>query len=358
MKVAPLIRAMRRHENLVPILIHTGQHYDENMSQLFFEELELPAPDYHLGVGSGSHAFQTAEIMKRVEPVLIDEKPDLVVVVGDVNSTIACALVAKKLLIRVAHVEAGLRSRDWTMPEEINRILTDAIADLLFVTEEAGRENLLNEGIDESRIYFVGNVMIDTLRQAQKAADSSDILEKLSLNPGDYAVLTLHRPSNVDDPEKFAAVLGILNEVQNRIPLVFPIHPRTRASLKKKGYEARIESMPNLILVDPLGYLDFLWLMSNARVVLTDSGGIQEETTVLQVPCLTMRENTERPVTAAMGTNTLVGTDRQKLLDALDKAMTGSTSGTIPPLWDGTAAERIAEIIAKEAEARESPNQD
>jgi UDP-N-acetylglucosamine 2-epimerase (non-hydrolysing) len=312
MKIAPLMRAYRDHANIVPLLVHTGQHYDKNMSELFFDQLGIPAPDLNLEVGSGSHAAQTAEIMKRFEPVVLEHKPQWVVVVGDVNSTIACALVAKKLAVRVAHVEAGLRSFDHSMPEEINRLLTDAISDLLFVSEPSGLENLRREGVADEKIHFAGNVMIDTLRASRQQAEQSGVLAELGLEARGYNVVTLHRPSNVDDPAIFGRIADALEHIQRDLPTVFPMHPRTLHNLGRLGLKQRLEGMPGLRLVEPLGYLDFLKLTSNAAVVLTDSGGIQEETTILGVWCLTIRENTERPATITHGTNQLVGTDPQR----------------------------------------------
>src|SRR5262245_59211824 len=321
MKMAPIVAEMGRHPSIRSRLVHTGQHDDAAMSQLFFHELGMPRPDVYLGVGSGTHTTQTARVMLDFEPVLLEDRPDVVVVVGDVNSTLACALVAVKMGIRVAHVEAGLRSFDRSMPEEINRILTDAISDLLLIPSPDGRENLLREGIPEERIRFVGNVMIDTLRQHQEKALARPILRDLRIVPRGYAVLTLHRPSNVDDPETLARLIDVVDTVQRRLPLVFPLHPRTRAMLDQHGLGARLREVPGLRLTDPLGYLDFLAPMSQARVVLTDSGGIQEETTALGVPCLTLRENTERPITVTQGTNRLVGRDPRRILGMFEEAM-------------------------------------
>ena len=346
MKIAPLMEAYRAVEEIKPLLVHTGQHYDANMSDLFFRQLGIPKPDLNLGVGSASHAVQTAEIMKAFEPIVLEHRPDWVVVVGDVNSTIACGLVAVKLDVRLAHVEAGLRSFDRDMPEEINRILTDSISDLLFCTEQSGVEHLRTEGVAEEKIHLVGNVMIDTLSRHRERAEASRILEELNLEERGFGVLTLHRPSNVDQPEVLGRILDALEVVQRDLPLIFPAHPRTRAKLESFGLGNRLESMSGLRIIDPIGYLDFLKLMASARIVLTDSGGIQEETTILQVPCLTLRENTERPITVDMGSNQLVGTDTQRILDAYRSAMSaGGSPGQIPPLWDGHAAERIVEIL-------------
>ena len=283
-KIAPLMQAFKENGNFDVLLVHTGQHYDENMSKLFFDELGIPRPDINLEVGSESHAVQTADIMKRFEPVVLDFKPDYVLVVGDVNSTIACGLVAVKLGVKLIHVEAGLRSFDWTMPEEINRILTDRISNLLFVTEQSGLDNLAKEGVDSDKVHFVGNVMIDTLMANRERAKKSDILNRLGLKEKGYAAITLHRPSNVDDLDKFAEIITAFEEIQKEIKLVFPMHPRTRSNIKGSELERRIEAMSNFILLEPVGYLDFLCLMSNAALVITDSGGIQEETTILSVP--------------------------------------------------------------------------
>ncbi len=364
MKIAPLARAFQATGHIDHILVHTGQHYDQRMSQAFFDDLHLPRPDINLDVGSASHAVQTANIMQRFEPVLLEHQPDAVLVVGDVNSTIACGLVASKLHVPLIHVEAGLRSGDRTMPEEINRVLTDAISDLLFVTEPSAVENLLREGVAEDRIHHVGNVMIDTLRAHQQLAQRSMILTDLNLTPRTFGVLTLHRPANVDDPQVFGGVCDALAVIQQELPLVFPVHPRTRAALQRHGLYDRLTGMPNVQLIDPLGYLDFLHLMASAGLVLTDSGGIQEETLALGVSCLTLRDNTERPITIEYGTNQLVGTDPTAILagfnrtrdhwtgvaSVADASTTHSAPSTapqyrIPPLWDGHAADRIADIL-------------
>ncbi len=346
MKIAPLMEAFAACKDIQPLLVHTGQHYDEKMSDLFFRQLEIPEPDMNLGIGSGTHSVQTAEVMKAFEPVVLQEKPDIVLVVGDVNSTIACGLVAVKCGVKLVHVEAGLRSFDRAMPEEINRVLTDAISDLLFCTEQSGVDNLLSEGVEQNRIHLVGNVMIDTLLKNRQKAEASDILDRLGLKPGSYAALTLHRPSNVDDPAVFGRILDALEQIQQDLPLIFPIHPRTRKNLPAMGLQQRVDAMENLTLLDPVGYLDFLKLTSSARLVLTDSGGIQEETTILRVPCLTLRESTERPITAQVGSNRIVGTQTSDILAAYRDAMAGpERSGQIPPLWDGQAAERIADIL-------------
>jgi UDP-N-acetylglucosamine 2-epimerase (non-hydrolysing) len=316
------------------------------MSDLFFRQLGIPEADINLGVGSGSHAAQTAAIMTAFEPVVVDHRPDVVLVVGDVNSTIACGLVAVKLGVHLVHVEAGLRSFDRTMPEEINRVLTDAISDLLFCTEQSGVDNLRIEGVADDKVHLVGNVMIDTLLGNREKAEDSTILEELNLSPGGYAALTLHRPSNVDDAAVFGRILDALDVIQRDMPIVFPIHPRTRKNLSGSPLGARVEGMGNLRLLDPVGYLDFLKLMSCAKLVLTDSGGIQEETTILKVPCLTLRENTERPITAQIGSNQVVGTDPQCILSAYRNVTDGQwREPQIPPLWDGKAAERIVDVL-------------
>jgi UDP-N-acetylglucosamine 2-epimerase (non-hydrolysing) len=345
MKVAPLMWEIDRRDGVEAYLVHTGQHYDERMSRLFFEELEIPRPDVDLGVGSGSHAVQTAEVMKRFEPVVLERKPDAVLVVGDVNSTIACALVAVKLGVPVAHVEAGLRSFDRTMPEEINRILTDAISQWLFVTERSGVENLRREGVPADRIYLVGNVMIDTLLACRELSRRSTIRDDLHLAARPFGVLTLHRPANVDDPAVLAGILTAIGRIQRELPIVFPVHPRTRKALE--GHD--LTAWPGLIVTEPLGYLDFMKLLAEAHLVLTDSGGIQEETTVLGVPCLTLRNNTERPVTLDQGTNRLVGQDPNRIVAAATRVLLEPPgAGRVPDLWDGRAAARIIDVLTTE----------
>jgi UDP-N-acetylglucosamine 2-epimerase (non-hydrolysing) len=391
MKAAPIIAAINaRNERLVAgyagrpdaqvetirhILVHTGQHYDELMSGSFFNDLNLPKPDIHLGVGSGSHATQTAEIMKKFEEVLLGEKPDIVVVVGDVNSTLACALVTSKISFDsdasrpvIAHVEAGLRSFDWSMPEEVNRILTDHLSDLLFVTEESGLQNLRNEGVSADRIHFVGNTMIDSLLRFKEKAEASTILEKLGfLGQGRkngeassstrYALLTLHRASNVDNRDVFLNIMAGLEELATDCPVVFPVHPRTRRRIREFGLEFSLgkragkhkanEQGSGMIVTDPLGYLDFLCLMKHASLVVTDSGGIQEETTILGIPCVTVRENTERPVTVKSGTNTIAGTKTDAIKDAIRRQLGRKSENDVPKNWDGRAGARIIDILVR-----------
>ena len=340
MKIAPVMAALAE-TGVAAQLLHTGQHYDAAMSDSFFADLGIPRPDHHLEVGSGSHAVQTAEVMKRFEPVLESVQPQAVLVVGDVNSTIACALVAAKRGVRVIHVEAGLRSYDRSMPEEINRVLTDQISDLLFTTERGALANLQREGIDAARVEFVGNVMIDTLhRNLERAVPAA---RTLGTALPQYAVLTLHRPSNVDDAATLAALLDVVGEINRRLPVVIPLHPRTRGNIERFGLTARLDG---LRILPPVGYLEMLGLMRDARLVLTDSGGIQEETTALGVPCLTLRDNTERPVTIAEGTNTLVGPHPDAIRAAFNDVMTnGGKAGRIPEYWDGRAAMRIAHTL-------------
>jgi UDP-N-acetylglucosamine 2-epimerase (non-hydrolysing) len=350
MKIAPIMRVMRlRPGEFEAVLLHTGQHYDEAMKASFFRQLGIPEPDVDLGVGSGSHAFQTADIMKRFEPVLDAQQPDAVLVVGDVNSTIACALVAVKKGVPVIHVEAGLRSGDREMPEEINRVLTDQISDLLFTTERDAAHSLAREGIDLDRVHFVGNVMIDTLLASrQDAVPASTTLSMLGVFSGgvdNFGLLTLHRPSNVDDPVVLERILSTVVDISQTIPLVFPVHPRTRSRIASAGLETLLRR-GQIALIEPLGYLELLGLMEQARLVLTDSGGLQEETTALGVPCITLRENTERPITVTEGTNTVVGTDPASIRACFDDIVTtGGKRGRIPELWDGRAAERIADLI-------------
>ena len=347
MKVAPLDNAFKKYPWIVHRIIHTGQHYDANMSKVFFEDLELPQPSVYLGIGSGTHAVQTARVMVEFEKVVISEKPDLVVVVGDVNSTIACSLVCAKMLIPVAHIEAGLRSFDRTMPEEINRILTDAMSSHLFVSEPSGMKNLRNEGIAKSKIHFVGNVMIDSLVRFQAKSRTSKVKENLGVMDSRYTLVTLHRPSNVDVREHLTNLITTLIEISRNGPVIFPIHPRTRKMIDEFALAGKISLHKNVVLCDPLGYLDFLCLLESAALVITDSGGIQEETTYLGVPCLTMRENTERPITVTEGTNRLMGFEFSKVVPAAKKIFQNKVKkGRAPKLWDGKAADRITKIIA------------
>jgi UDP-N-acetylglucosamine 2-epimerase (non-hydrolysing) len=349
MKIAPIARELERRGGLFEsILVHTGQHYDAAMSRIFFDQLRLPRPAIDLEVGSDSHARQTAAIMTAFEPVLLEWKPDVVLVVGDVNSTIACALVASKRRVRVAHVEAGLRSFDRDMPEEINRVLTDQISDLLFVTESSGVENLRREGIPEERIFLVGNVMIDTLLAHRDAALALGTPARMGMQPGKYGVITLHRPSNVDDPRALEELFGAIGEISRDLPLVFPVHPRTRASLSRSVAVSRLCDEKRLHLSDPMGYLEFLGLVAESAVVLTDSGGVQEETTVLGVPCLTLRTSTERPATITHGTNLLAGVRPDGILQAWRTVKTTPRIARVPPLWDGKAAERIIAVLESE----------
>ncbi len=348
MKVAPIHRAIAARGVLRQVLVHTGQHYDVKMSDVFFTDLGMPAPDVHLGIGSGSHAEQTARVMIELEKVFLKEAPALVSVVGDVNSTVAAALVAAKMLIPVAHVEAGLRSYDRAMPEEVNRIVTDRLADLLLTPSRDGDENLLKEGVEPEKVHFVGNVMIDSLLAAKAKALTLPTLTTLQLTPRGYAVCTLHRPSNVDDPAVLSGLVNALAHVSRTVPVVFPVHPRTRKMLAEQGMAEKLAAAPGLKLVDPLGYLDFLALTSQARLILTDSGGLQEESTALNVPCLTLRENTERPITVTIGSNLVVGTDPQRIKAEADKVLNGQgKQGRVPELWDGRAAERIAAVYER-----------
>jgi UDP-N-acetylglucosamine 2-epimerase (non-hydrolysing) len=347
MKVGPPLQELRKHPGIFQTqLIHTGQHYDAEMSEVFFQELELPRPDQFLGVGSGSHAEQTARVMLAFEHVCLQERPDLVVVVGDVNSTMACAITAKKLCIPVAHIEAGLRSRDWTMPEEVNRVVTDAISDLLFTPAREADENLAREGIPPERIHFVGNVMIDCLLAQLPKTDDRDTLQRFGVEAAGYATLTLHRPSNVDVPEVLRGIVEVMLELSQELPLIWPIHPRSAKMLARSGLLHRIECNPGVKLVDPLGYLDMLTLNRRARMILTDSGGLQEEATVLGVPCVTLRHNTERPVTVAVGGNRLAGNQPEGIRAAIQSVMDGNGPNIrIPELWDGKAAVRIADVL-------------
>jgi UDP-N-acetylglucosamine 2-epimerase (non-hydrolysing) len=345
MKIAPIARAFDNHADLDYKIVHTGQHYDRNMSDIFFEELGIRKPDYHLGAGGGSHAQQTARIMTGFEETCLADRPDLVMVVGDVNSTLACSIVAKKMNIQVAHVEAGLRSFDLQMPEEINRMVTDSISDLFFVTEEQGLENLLNEGKKNNAIHFVGHVMIDNLFFQLSKLESMDPTfpsSRFKQEHPAYGVVTLHRPSNVDNKESLESILTTLSTVSDTLPLIFPIHPRTRKNMERFG----IKPSDNIKLIDPLSYMEFLNLWKDAKLALTDSGGLQEETTALGIPCLTIRENTERPITVTKGTNELMGTSREKILDSFERIMDNNWKiGQRPKFWDGKASDRIADII-------------
>lgn len=372
MKIAPLIRAVHAYNeingcNIYPFLVHTGQHYDVNMSDFFFKDLNLPEPDVHLGVGSGNHGEQTGKILIEFEKVLLRQRPELVIVVGDVNSTIACSLAAVKLHIPVAHVEAGLRSFDRSMPEEINRIVTDSISDYLFTPSPDGDENLLKEGIPAEKIFLVGDIMVDSLLFNLKEAKKTDILERLGLQPKpltdrcqlttDYCLLTLHRPSNVDNKETLSRILGALATVSSRIPILFPAHPRTRKMIDEFDFKSHFVDISNndlpitnsgMYLANPFGYLDFLNLMAHAKIVMTDSGGIQEETTVLNIPCITLRDTTERPITLSEGTNVLVKDDPKRIVEEVEKILGGNgRKGTCPKIWDGHTAERIVRVLAE-----------
>jgi UDP-N-acetylglucosamine 2-epimerase (non-hydrolysing) len=348
MKAAPITTQLKRYDDIETILVHTGQHYDKELSKVFFHDLNLPKPDYYLGVGSGSHSEQTGQIMIEFEKILQQLSPDIVLVLGDVNSTFACALATAKFRCGlpqyspiIAHIEAGLRSNDWRMPEEINRRLTDALADLLFTTEPSGQENLIKEGISGDRIYHVGNVMIDSLRSFMTQAEKSFILKQLNLEKDDYAVLTMHRPGNVDEKNDLIGILNGLEEIARSIKVIFPVHPRTKKMFDQ--YSIRTDFLKT---TPPLGYLDFIKILANAKFVLTDSGGIQEETTVLNIPCLTLRENTERPVTIDRGTNILVGKDRDVIVKEAMKIIDGKRKqGQIPEFWDGKTAQRICKIV-------------
>ncbi|MHA1292376.1 MAG: non-hydrolyzing UDP-N-acetylglucosamine 2-epimerase [Promethearchaeota archaeon] len=344
MKIAPIVKLLKKEK--IPFkIIHTGQHYDYNMSKIFFDDLGIPQRDIYLNVGSASHAVQTARIMIEFEKVLLIEKPLLVIVVGDVNSTIACALVAKKLNIKIAHVEAGLRSFDQTMPEEINRILTDQLSDFLFITEESAEINLKREGIDEGKIFFVGNVMIDTLILNLNKIKGMKTYEKFGLKSKEYALMTIHRPSNVDNIENFKKIIKIIHYLQKKIKIFIPMHPRTRKNLKRFNLEEELNK-PNVILNEPISYSEFLNLIKNARLILTDSGGIQEEASYLKIPILTLRENTERPITVEMGTNTIVGTDFNKCQKYIDKILANDYKiGKDIKNWDGKSAKRIIDVI-------------
>jgi UDP-N-acetylglucosamine 2-epimerase (non-hydrolysing) len=359
MKIAPILREIEKYlQELEGILVHTGQHYDHNMSDTFFKSLGIKEPDYNLEVGSGSHAFQTAEIMVRFEEVCVKENPDLVLVVGDVNSTIAAGLVAKKLHVSLAHVEAGLRSRDWTMPEEINRIATDAITDMFFTTEKEGTQNLLAEGHPAEQVHFVGHVMIDNLFYQMQRYDGkapSEFIATIRKRlPEKYICMTMHRPSNVDNKEILSGIIDALKEVSQNVPIIFPCHPRTKKQIEHFGFQdnfkpltLNLQTIDNgIYLTEPLGYDDFLYLWKDASLVITDSGGVQEETTALKIPCITIRENTERPITVEVGSNVVVGTDPDKIIKFGKEALNNEwKESKIPDLWDGRASERIVKII-------------
>ena len=349
MKIAPLIRAFKEHKDYFQVdLVHTGQHYDIQMSDVFFKELRIPKPNISLEVGSASHAAQTAQIMLAFEKVLLKKKPGLIIVVGDVNSTMACSLVAAKMNVPIAHVEAGLRSGDREMPEEINRIVTDSLSDYLFVSEESGLCNLKKEGVSASKVFYVGNIMIDTLLSNMPKISKSKALTTYGLQPKTYSVLTLHRPGNVDSKKALEEIYAILRAVSTKIKIVYPIHPRTKKMIDKHDFRRRFENLNDLYMIDPLGYIDFMKLVKESRFVLTDSGGIQEETTVLGIPCLTMRENTERPITIEQGTNILIGRDQLKITKEVNKILNGrSKKGGIPKYWDGKTAQRIVRILRK-----------
>ncbi len=347
MKIAPIHRAFSNRQEIKSKILHTGQHYDEKMSDIFFNQLELPKPDFYLGIGGGSHTYQKANVMLKFEEILQEEKPDVVLVVGDVNATAACSIVAVKMGIRTAHVEAGLRSGDRSMPEEINRIITDAICDLLFVTEQSGMINLAKEGVPDHKVHFVGNVMIDSLTHYREKARKVDVLQFLGVASRSYMLMTMHRPHNVDNVEGLRSIIEIIRNATKHKSVLFAIHPRTSNNMKKFGLEEELKGIQDLILLEPQGYLEFLQLMDNAALIITDSGGIQEETTFLQVPCMTFRDSTERPVTVELGTNYLMNDlNPETVRIQMEKILNGeSKTGIIPPLWDGKAAERIADIL-------------
>jgi UDP-N-acetylglucosamine 2-epimerase (non-hydrolysing) len=344
MKMAPLIEALRAGSPFRQVLVNTGQHYDDLMARSFVRDLALPTPDYDLGVGSASHAVQTAKVMMAFEEVCLAERPDLVMVVGDVNSTMAASLVAAKLMIPVAHVEAGLRSNDRTMPEEINRIVTDRLSDLLLTPSPDGNDNLLAEGVPAEKIHLVGNIMIDSLLRHLPMASLDRVRNRIDVSDGAFAVLTLHRPSNVDEPVVLQRILSAVRTIASRLPVVFPVHPRTRQRMHDFGLDG---SLANVVVTDPLGYIDFLSLTSHARLILTDSGGLQEESTALGIPCLTLRENTERPITVTHGTNQIVGTDTAAILAGFERALSPTAPAQRPELWDGRTAERIVNVVSR-----------
>jgi UDP-N-acetylglucosamine 2-epimerase (non-hydrolysing) len=347
MKIAPLYKRLKADPaTFRPIVVHTGQHYDYNMSEVFFQDLELPQPDIHLGVGSASHAHQTAKIMMAYEDICLKESPDWAIVVGDVNSTLACALVAKKLLLPLAHLEAGLRSFDRTMPEEINRLITDALADLLWTPSEDADQNLTREGVDPKRICRVGNIMIDALEMMRSVVEARHAYQRYGLKPREYAVMTLHRPANVDSPEQLRRIVGAIQRMAEKLPIFFPVHPRTRQRLQEAGWWSSLLACRQVKMIDPLGYCDFMSLIFHCRLVITDSGGLQEETTYLGIPCLTLRENTERPITVTHGTNKLVTIE--DLEENFTRALRGNwKKGTIPAMWDGRTAERVVTSLKR-----------
>jgi UDP-N-acetylglucosamine 2-epimerase (non-hydrolysing) len=348
MKIAPICRILKNENDVNYKIVHTGQHYDENMSKIFFEQLDISEPDINLNVRSDTHAVQTAKIMIGFENFLKKNTQDIVVVVGDVNSTLACSLVATKLHTPVAHVEAGLRSFNWRMPEEVNRVLTDRISDYLFTSCEDANENLKKEGFPEDKIYFVGNVMIDTLMKFKSYSEKSKILDLLNLKKDDYAVLTMHRPSNVDSFENLSNLIDAFKELQKKIRIIYPVHPRTKKRILDFGFGKKLDEMKNFKIIEPVGYIDFLSLMNNSKFMVTDSGGIQEESTILGVPCLTIRNETERPVTVTEGTNIMVGTDKNKILREGNKILNNEQKkGKIPEKWDGKAAQRIVDVLLK-----------
>ncbi len=341
-KLAALNESFKPYPEIKHVIVHTGQHYDFTMSEQFFQDLKIPSPTHHLGIGSGSHAEQVGKTMMALEPVFLQERPDWIVVVGDVNATASSAMVAKKIGMRLAHVEAGLRSFDWGMPEEVNRVVTDRLSDLLLVSDPSGLDNLRAEGQEESRVHYVGNVMIDTLLRSVELAKGRPTLDEYGIEPGNYVIVTMHRPSNVDDPKKLVGWMNVLDNLAQTIPVVLPLHPRTKAKLDAAGFSPKSKNMK---LGAQAGYLDMVGLLKNAKLVLTDSGGIQEETTALGIPCLTLRDNTERPITISEGTNTLVGSDPSKLAGFLDAAFNNPVSEKRPKYWDGHAADRITKIL-------------
>ncbi|HFD04953.1 MAG TPA: UDP-N-acetylglucosamine 2-epimerase (non-hydrolyzing) [Firmicutes bacterium] len=346
-KVAPLMRILKGNEHFETILVHSGQHYDYFMSKVFFEELDISEPDYYLNVGSGSQGYQTAEIIKSTEELLEKERPDLIIVVGDVNTTMASTIAASKLYIKTAHIEAGLRSYDRTMPEEINRIITDSLSDLLFTHSRGANVNLEKEGIDKDKIFFVGNIMIDTIVNNLDRIKNREKYKELGLERGNFILLTMHRPSNVDVKETFMSIVDALDDIGKRIPIVFPIHPRTDKMAKQFGID--LNEISNMKIIEPISYIDLLSMENDAKCIITDSGGIQEESTFLNIPCFTIRENTERPITAEVGSNTIVGTDKNAIVDNVMRCLDGECKyGEIPELWDGQTAKRIVEVIEHE----------